>query len=288
MSKIIPHQDWEDEKKETEGNPGWSDDLLKRVAATLGTWGNWADKVGKKKDEIQIQFVDPINSLFSYKPLGLLWVQFNTYDPVTKKPSTRVVRFGPDTTVLIVLVKSGKNMFLLARRKYQLAAKEHMNEFSRGWVKGAMANDQGWKLFERDLPGLKGNPVVSSISEKNMGSPIWENDAEHANKISYHLVVVTLKEDIGKDDLGKMLTRAKLEQEYPNENADDLSKDDLKSQPVVFEIEKAAKFLNAHVTGKEAPLALFGEDFSQKCWTKFLAIYGRQFSNLLPEQGELI
>lgn len=286
----IPHPDWRAEKELTQGKQGWKEEILNTVKAylRLAKAESWADKVGFKKNEVQIQFNDPVLQVLKYVPLGLMWVQFNTWDSQTKNPATRVVRFGPDVASLMVLVKSGNKMYLLARRKYQFAGKDSFTEFSRGWIEGAMKDDQGWKLLERDFPGLKGNPLVSSITERQMGSPVWENNAEYANKISHHLIVVTLNKEMGKNELEKLLVEAKLHQEYPDGSLENLGKEDLVSQPVVLEIEEAAKLLNAHLTGKETPLALFGERFSIDCWSRFLTLFGRQFPNLLPNLYDTI
>lgn len=280
-----PHSDWLAEKELTQGKQGWKEEILGTVKAylRLAKAELWADRVGFKKNEVQIQFTDPVLQVLKYVPLGLLWVQFNTWDAQTKKPATRVVRFGPDVALLMVLVKSGNKMFLLARRKYQFAGKDSYTEFSRGWINGAMKDDQGWKLLERDFPGIKGSSLVGSIEEKPMGTPILENDAEYANKISHHLIVITMKDEVSKEDLEKLLVEAKLRQEYPDANLGDLDKDDLTSQPLVLEMSEAAKLLNAHLSGNGAILALFGENFSINCWSRFLALYGKQFPDLLPE-----
>lgn len=289
MSNYPRHPDWEAEKELTRNESNWKEKLLTRVGAVLGEWGSWADKVGYKTNEVQIQFKKPIDSFFSYSPLDVLWVRFNTWDPQTKRPSTRAVRFGPPTATLLLLVKVPKGnsfeWFLLTRKKYQFASKEMSTEFSRGWVKGTMNNDQGWKLLERDFPGLKGDPSVVSISEQQLGSSVWENNAEHANKNSQHLIVIEMRPGTTASEIEKILISNKLRQEYKENYSETLGREDLNSTPVVMPIEEAAKLLNAHVSGSEnAKLAQFGEEFSISCWTKFLSLYGHQFRNLMPDQ----
>jgi hypothetical protein len=287
---INPHPDWVVEVEETRRIPGWKENLLSRIGVLLGKSSDWATKVGFKKNEVQIQYEEPVNSITSYPPLGLRWVQFRTYEAQTKTPGTHVVRFGPDTKVLMALVKVPKGdglfkWFLLARKKYQFASKELSEEFSRGWVKDVEHKDQGWKLFRRDFPGLSDNPMVQEIEESSMGSRLWEDNAAEANKISFSLIVVTLRRDMSKEDLKKLMVDAKLHQEYPDENPEKLDNEDLVSEPVVLEIEEAARFLNAHLEGKEMPLALFGENFSTSSWSRFLSLHGKQFLHLLPENN---
>lgn len=287
------HPDWEEEKRVTQNLPKWREQLLAQVAAMLGGWGSWAEKVGFKTNEVQIQFCKPVDSLFSYSPLDILWVRFNTYDAQTKRPATRTVRFSPNTAVLMVLVKvpqgNSWKWYLLARRKYQFAGKDLFTEFSRGWVVNAIDNDQGWKLFERDFPGLKGNPEVAAISEQQMGSMVWENNAEYANKISQHLIVVEMRREVDKGELEKAMVDAKLHQEYGENFSEDLGGKDLSSHPVVIELTEAAMLLNAHLMRRsEAKLALFGEDYSLNAWARFLTLFGRQFPELLPDYDNKI
>lgn len=281
------HPDWENEKKITQNMPKWREQLLSRVSAILGEWGQWADKVGFKPNETQIQYEKPIDSYFSYGPLDVLWVRFNTYDPITKRPATRSVRFGPNTATLMVLLKVPQGdsfkWYLLARRKYQFAGKDHFTEFSRGWIKGIPDEDYGWKLFERDFPGLKDHPSVCSIFEEQMGNSVLENDAEFSNLTSEHLIVVELKPGTDVNQIRKDLVDAKLRQEYGNEYSQNLDEDDLVSKPVVYELDEAAKLLNAHISKVVgAVCALFGERFSQSCWKTFLSLHGVQFSHLMP------
>jgi len=280
------HADWENEKKLTQNMPKWKEQLLNRVVAILGDWGQWADKVGFKLNETQIRYERPIDSYFSYGPLDILWVRFNTYDPITKRPATRAVRFSPNTATLMVLLKVPQEdswkWYLLARRKYQFAGKDHFTEFSRGWIKGVSDEDYGWKLFERDFPGLKNNPSVCSIHEEQMGSSVWENNAEFANKSSRHLIVVELKPGTDINQIRMDLVDAKLHQEFGSEYSQNLGEGDLVSKPIVYDLEEAAKLLNAHLIGMVAPFALFGEDFSLNCWLRFLTLYGGQFPSLLP------
>lgn len=326
MSNYPRHPDWEAEKELTRNKPNWKEALLARVGAVLGEWSSWADKVGYKVNEVQIQQARPIDSFFSYSPLDVLWVRFNTWDPQTKRPSTRAVRFGPPTATLMLLIKvpNGNSFewYLLARKKYQFASKEMSTEFSRGFVKGTINNDQGWKLLERDFPGLKGDPSVVSISEQQLGSAVWENNAEHANKTSQHLIVIEMQPGTTASDIEKVLISNKLRQEYKDNYSETLGKEDLMSTPVVMPIEEAAKLLNAHLSSQEAsnsaaseqlddlvnlrsdkildqikkfevsnikpvPLAMFGEEFSISCWTKFLSLFGHQFKNLMPNQNTI-
>lgn len=277
------HPDWEAEKDITKNQPKWKENLLSRVSALLGEWGSWADKVGFRSNEVQIQYKNPIDSYFSYTPLGVLWVRFNTWDPQTKRPATRAVRFGPDTATLMVLVKipNGKSYewYLLARKKYQFAGKDLFVEFSRGWMKaGIKIENYGWKLFERDFPGLRENPSVASIYEERMGNPIWENDADLANKTSKHLIVIEMLPGTDIDQIQKELVDAKLHQENGEDYPDYLDEDDLVSKPVVFTMDDAASLINSHIMNDEnAKLAMFGEDFTEKCWDRFMNIHGWQF-----------
>lgn len=277
------HPDWRAEKELTRNQPGWKKDLLSRVAALLGEWSSWADKVGFRTNEVQIQYKNPVDSYFSYSPLGLLWVRFNTWDSQRKNPATRAVRFGPDTAILMVLVKipNGKSFewYLLARKKYQFAGKDLFIEFSRGWIKkGTKIEDYGWKLFERDFPRLKESPDVTSVYEERMGNLVWENNAELGNKISKHLIVLEMRPGTDIDQIRKNLADAKLHQEYGDDCPDFLDEDDLVSQPVVLAMDEAVNLMNAHVANENgARLALFGEDFSQRCWDRFLNLHGWQF-----------
>jgi len=286
------HPDWVRMREELKNKPNWREDVLGRVRAVLGQWGGWADKIGSGINETEIDASTPINSLFSYQPLDLLYVQFNTHDPITKNDSTRVVRYGPNDAVLMVLVKvpdgDSFKWCLLVRRKYQFAGKDLFVEFSRGWVEKADQKDLGWKLFERDFPGLKDNPIVDSISEEMMGSPVYENNSDKSNKISHHLIIVTLKDSMECGDVQKLLVENKLIQDYPDENLGNLDPKALTSFPMVMELTEAAKLLNNHLSGKEEKLALFGENFSVNCWSRFLSLHGRQFPELLPESVELI
>ncbi|MCX6704175.1 MAG: hypothetical protein NTZ07_01895 [Candidatus Woesebacteria bacterium] len=287
------HPDWEAEKGLTKDRPKWKEELLSRIGVILGEWGSWATRVGFKTNETQIRFDKPIDSLFSYSPLDVLWVRFNTWNPQTKRPATRAVRFGPDTATLMVLVKVSEGnsfkWYLLARRKYQFAGKDLFTEFSRGWIKGAKNNDQGWRLFDRDFPGLKENPLVVSIKEQQMGTPVWEDNAGNANKTTKHLIVVEMRPGASKDQIEQILVDAKLRQEYGDSYPEDIGEDDLVSRPVVIELSEAAKLLNAHVLNQEgAKPALFGEEFSLACWERFLCLCGKQFPYLVPDSSGLI
>ncbi len=292
MRSNYPRPFLAEEIRSTEGNPDWRDDLLTEVGASLGQWKSWATQVGTGKNEMQIRFVNPISAQFSFMDLNTRYVQFRILKPQTKQDSTMVVRFGPDTAAVMTLVKvpseSGNfKWYLLARRKYQFAAKDLFIEFSRGWIKDS-SERPGMYLFHRDFPGLEGNPLVASITEHKIGSPYWENNAQFANKVSHYLVVVEMKAEIGKDELQKLLIEAKLYQEYPVEKLEDLDAKDLTSYPMVFELEDAAKHLNAHLKGIGDKLIFFGENFSIVCWSMFLSLWGKQFPHLLPDPEDPI
>lgn len=280
------------EMQDTEGVKDWKAKLLARLESALGQWGKWADKVGFGINEMQIKFKQPIASMFAFEPLDILWVQFNVLEPQTKKSAKQVVRFGSDTAVLMTLVKVPHQgtfkWYMLARKKYQFAAKDLFFECSRGWVANAKKEDQGWKLFERDYPGLKDSQLVSGITEQMIGNPVWENNAQFSNKIGYHLVVVEIAKEVSKDELEKLLVTKKLEQEYLGENTQGMTAKDLKSCPVVIELELAASHLNAHLEGSGDKLYLFGENYSLAIWPKFLSLWGWQFPNLMPTKGKSI
>jgi hypothetical protein len=231
--------------------------------------------------------------MFAFEPLDLLWVQFNVLNPQTKRAGKQVVRFGPNTAVVMVLIKVPANdgtfvWYLLARRKYQFAAKDLFIEFSRGWV-GDGSDTPGMYLFKRDYPGLFGNQGVKSITEHEIGSPMWENNAQFSNMVSHHLVVVEMNGGMTHEALQKLLVEARLRQEYPVEKLEDLDGKDLVSYPMVWEISGAATLLNAILSARKGLiLALFGESFSVRCWSMFLALWGKQFPELLPEPAVLI
>lgn len=84
MKSNYPKPYLAEEKRLTEGNPLWREDLLKEVSASLGKWSAWANKVGTGKNEMQIRFQDPINAQFSFKDLNLRWVQFRVLSPQKK------------------------------------------------------------------------------------------------------------------------------------------------------------------------------------------------------------
>jgi len=286
------YHDLDVEKKVTQDIPKWREKLLERVSSLLGSWGNWATRVGTGRNETQIRFEQPISAMFSFEPLNILYVQFNVLWPQSKRAAKEFVRFGPDTAVLMALVKvpngNSFDWYLLARRKYQFAARDLFIEFSRGFIKDELDNNQGWKLFERDFPGLKDNPIVTRIFERQMGNRVWENNAQFANKISYHLIVVELEEGIEIEKLQELMVGERLKIECPDENLEDLSGKDLFSHPMVIRLSDAARSLNAHLTGEEEKLAIFGENYSTACWSRFLSVYGWQFPEILPEQVELI
>ena len=294
---------WREEIEKTRRVPHWKDELLSRAGALLGEWGRDVRRIGYKINETQIQHEFPISSLFSFKPLHVLFVQFNTWEPITKKPGTRVVRFGPNTACLMVLVKNplesgeGYEWLLLARRKYQFAAgQQHFTEFSRGFTPGKMDSDQGCHLFDRDFPGFRvngqGADFVENVFHTQLGRGVFENTGEYNNKASKHLIVVTLKRHLSKDELKAVLVAGRLEAEYrDNPDYPDLSEldgRDLVSEPMVFELTEAAKLLNAHLEGdKEACETQFGEVYSLSCWEHFLTLYGHQFPDITPKECTL-
>lgn len=156
-----------------------------------------------------------------------------------------------------------------------------MNSHEAGlWIRKSA---RGLALFNRDYPGLAESSNVAQVTEYKMGKPVWENNAQFANMISYHLVTVELKEEMQKEDIQKFLTDAKIMQEYPGEKPEDFDGHDLVSSPMIFEIETVAKYLNAHLKDKEEKLAFFGENYSTSIWSRFLSLWGRQFPHLLPE-----
>lgn len=288
MSNHPPvHPDWVTEQDVTRRTQNWKESLLSKVRGQLEEWGDWADKVGFKIKEVQIQFKSPIDSLFKFEPLNLMWVRFNTYDAITKKPAMRTVRFGPNTARLMALVKVPKgesfDLFLLARRKYQFASKELFTELTRGFDP---KKEKGWGLFERDFPGLKGHKSVVSIKEKQMGNVFFENNTEMANIESEHLIVVEMLEGTTLEQIQSILIDAKLQKVYGEMSG--YGQEDLESEPVVMPVIEAAKLLNGHYEGKNIPLALYGEQNSRGIWGTFLALHGKQFPELLPEQEEMI
>jgi len=285
------HPDWGQLRESVKGKP-WKSALVTSLKAFLGFWGwgEWANIIGSGLKETEIDARNPIAGFFGFEPLHLLWVQFNTFDQNTKKPSRRTVRFGPDDGVLLTLAKvpdgNSFKWYLLARRKYQFGAKDLFFEFLRGWVPDSTNEDRGWKLLGRDLPGLKDSPLVSSIFEQKITSPIWENTADQNNKITRHLIVVTFEEEISQSDLQKMLTDAKIQTEYPDEP--NVNAEFLTSHPLVIPLGEAAGMLNAYSELNGKDLYQFGEDFSVSTWALFLIRWGWQFPHLMPEKGNAL
>lgn len=280
------------EMQDTEGIRDWKQQLLARIGSALGPWKDWAKKVGTGKNEMQIRYKKPIAGMFSFDPLDLLWIQFNVLEPQTKEHGTQVVRFGPNTAVLMALVKvphgDSFKWYMLARKKYQFAAGDLFFEESRGWIPDA-GQQQGIGLLNRDFPGLQSSEFVKRIDEQAIGNQVWENNSQYSNKISYHLIVVETKEKVDKEFLQAFLSEEKIKQDYNGKNLEGLTAKDLKSQPLVIEIEEAAKYLNAHTfTGEEEDSFRFGENFSGNIWARFLGRYGWQFPTLMPEHGEKI
>lgn len=284
---------WREEVAKTSQIPGWQEKLLERINGVLSSFGGRIRRVGYCIDEVQIQHDVPIASFFSFQSLRLAWVQFNTWDPFSKKPGTRVLRFSEDTAALMLLVRSPKengeyDWYLLARKKYQFGTGEHFVEFSRGWVPGCQANEMGWYLLDRDFPGLRS--LAKGIYHTQLGEAVWENTAEFNNKTSYHLIVVTLAKPTTKEELRDILVRERVKKEYQGvhgySDLDRFDGDDLVSEPMVFDLEKAAMYLNEHLTGKpEKPF--FGEAYSLSCWTRFLALCGKRFGHLAPQKCEI-
>lgn len=288
MRRNYPRPFLAEEMRLTAGNPTWREDLLKEVGSSLGKWKGWATKVGTGKNEMQIRFVEPIAAQFSFPNLNLRWVQFRTLQAQTKHDTTQVVRFGPDTAVTMVLVKvpyqGSFKWLMLARRKYQFAGKDLFIEINRGWGSADVSDDQhGLEIFKRDYPGFAEQDIVKSVTHHLVGTPVWENNAQYANMISYHLVVVELKGEIGNEQLQKLLVEEKIKQEYPGEKLEDFEANDLVSCPIVFDLPDAARYLNAHLNGKPEKLAFFGENYSIAMWSRFLSLYGNQFPSVLPD-----
>lgn len=294
-------QGWLEEIEQTRKVHGWKEVLFSRVGALLGEWGRDLKRIGYRINETQIQFKFPIGSMFSFKPLRVMFVQFNVWEPITKRPGTRVVRFGPNTASLMVLVRvlksdGGDEWYLLARKKYQFAAQEHFVEFSRGYLPGKMDSDMGWALLDRDFPGFRVNgqlqESVENIRHTQLGRGVKENTAEYNNSAFSHLIVVTLSRHLSKDELKDLLVKASLEKEYGG-NSDypdpgKLDGSDLVCEPMVFELSEAARLLNAHLEeGGEVRSPFFGEQYSLDCWMKFLALFGWQFPDAAPKRSVL-
>lgn len=285
------HSDWIQLRESLKNKP-WQDQLLTGLKGFLGfwKWDKWASRVGSSLNQIEIDSRKPIESFFSFDPLRHLFVKYNVFEPNTKNPGTRTVFYTGDTGVLMVLVKvpDGESFkwYLLARRKDQFAAKDLFFEFFRGYLDGSTAEDRGWRIFERDLSGLKDNPLVASIYEQKMVNPVFEDNAFRVNKITRHLIVVTLNQAVGKDELQSMLVEARLKVEYPDES--DIDSKYLTSYPLVMELDEAAKILNSYSELREENLAFFGENFSVTSWAMFLSRWGWQFPHLMPEKGKAL
>jgi len=280
---------WIEEVQKTSEIPGWKENLLTRVNATLSSFGGRIlKKIGFRIDEVQLQYDAPILAFFSFlsqdDPEKVAWVQFRTWDPFTKKPGTRTLRFSPETACLMVLVRSphqdgSYDWYLLARKKYQFGVQEHFIEFSRGWLPDIPASQAGWFLLDRDYPGLRN--LAKKINHRQLDE-VWENTAEFTNKISYHVIVVTLDKPLNKEQLKKLLVKERLKKEW-EEGYDQLDETDLVQEPKVFDLEEAASLLNSHLVGN-AKKPLFGENYSLSCWSRFLAICGKRFPHLLPDE----
>jgi hypothetical protein len=294
MSNRPPlHPDWAAERNQTRNKGDWRKDLLTRIAGISQWAAAWATWVGSGLHETQIRFDKPVNSLFSFDQLDLVWVQFKVWEPNTKNPGTRVVRFGPDVGAIFCVVKVPREdgtfeYYCLARQKYQLGGKDLFFEFTRGWVPGSTSSDRGAKLLERDFPGISRSPLVSEIKQKELGHPIFENNAEFCNLLTSHLMVITLAQGVSIDDFYTMLVTERARAEYENISPLELDPEFLKVKPVLMELGVAAKHLNAQLTGLQGKKAFFGENYSMGLWTRFLALHGWQFPELFPEKGEEI
>ena len=284
-----------EEVKKTMQNPRWKEELLSRVNNFLRSYTGKIRQVGSRINEVQLRYDFPIASFFSFQPLKAAWIQFNVWEPFSKKDGTRVLRFSEPTGCLMMLIRSPKesgdwNWYLLARKKYQFGVGSHIVEFTRGWVTRNKPNEMGWALMDRDYPGLRDANFVAGIFHTMLGNEVWENTAEFTNKTSYHVVVVTLAKSMTKEELKNLLVREKLKREYEGvqgyANLGRLDETDLVSEPMVFELVKAAEYLNAHLTGKTVK-PFFGEAYSLACWSRFLAVCGKRFSYLMPNTCEL-
>lgn len=303
QNKHPGNEQWLEEIETTQAQEGWKDELLSRVRAVLGKHGSEISKVGYKINETQIQYESPINAMFSFKPLKVMWVQYNTYDPFTKKPGTRTVRYGPETASLMVLVKNPKpdgsfDWYLLARKKYQIAIQSHSVEFSRGWVPDETKDsNMGWYLFDRDFPGFRVNGVgadfVKSIYCTSITQPVWENTGEANDHISQHLIIVTLNRHLGKNELKEILVKECLKKEYLDKpgyfDLNKLDHNDLTSEPMIYDLVEAAKFLNTSFSEKKTDenSSVLNEKFSCFCWNSFLSSFGWQFPEIMPEKRVL-
>lgn len=293
--QVKMHPDWVHEREELANKANWREAILSVVADVVSKKGHSLSNVGSGVHEIQLRPVNledsmsPIVSMSSYFTLGLTWLELAVWEANTKKPGTRMVRFGPDVGVVMTLVKvpnsdSTWTWYLVCRRKYQLAGSDLFFEFTRGWIKDATDEDRGRKLVERDYPGL--TALAASVRVEHMGTPVWENNAEFANKISHDLVVITMTKHISKEDLQKLLVTERAKIEYPDsqepERIDGIW---LTTCPWVMEIHEAGKFLNAHLEGTAEKLAFFGENYSMNAWGRFLSRWSWQFPDLVPAKG---
>ena len=288
---------WQKEVKKTKNILDWKKLLLSKINGAIPTLGRKVRNVGFRLPEVQIQHDVPIASFFSFDPLDsnsrpkAMWVQFNVWEPFTKEPGKRTLRFSEDTASLMVLVRTPKengdwDWYLLSRKKYHFGVGDQFVEFSRGWIPGCKPSDMGWSILDRDYPGLRNQ--AKNIYHTMLGNEVWENTAEFTNKISYQLVVVTLSTPVTKKELKGLLVHEKLKKEYESrpgsDNLSQYDETDLVSEPMVFEIEEAARYLNAHLTAEKDAKPFFGEAYSQACWTRFIATCGNKFPHLVPDR----
>lgn len=293
MNRPPLHSDWVSEREQTQNVGNWRTNLLSRIGALNNAAKDWADYVGHGIREIQIRFEQPVNAQFSFETQkeapNLTWAQINVWEPNTKRQGTRVIRFAPDSGVLMALVKvhtdTGFQFYLLFRQKYQFAGKAHFFEFPRGWVKSDVKN-RGKDILERDFPGVVGNPMVSDIQESMLGATVWENNAEYSNKITHHLVVITLRKGVGIHQFKDMLIQERLKKEYPGKHG--YSSEFLTITPSLISLPEAAEALNSHLSDDPNLHYFFGENYSIETWTRFLAIHGKQFPDLVPAQADTI
>lgn len=287
-----------EEVRKTRLIPKWKEELLSRANNFLGFYAGMIRQVGFRISEVQLQYDSPIDAFVSFQPLKAAWAKLNVWEPFTRKPGTRMIRFSEPTGTLMLLVRSPKDngdwdWYLLCRKKYQFGAGGHIVEFTRGWVLGNKPNEMGWALLDRDYPGLNGADFVKGIKHTMLGSEVWENTAEFTNKTSDHIIVVTLSRAITKEELKKILVREKLNNEYDNvrgySHIDHFDETDLVSEPMVFALEEAAVLINAHLTNDPTKGDYFKEKFSRDTWRGFLATCGwKHFPHLMPETCDVL
>jgi hypothetical protein len=292
---------WKEEIQETRNIQGWRENLINRVRATLGPNGDFINRVGYKINETQIQYHDPINALFSFKPLGIYFAQFNTWDAVTKKAGTKFVRVSPNTACLLVLVKvpdnkGGYNFYFLARKKDQFAAQTRFTEISRGFNPGVLDSEMGWFLFDRDFPAFRKtgqfDDAIEGIYHTQLGQGVLEDTAQQNNSIFYHIVVVTLKNYVSKEQLQALLVKGSVEKQFGDNpdypDLDALKASDLITEPVVFELAEAVSIFDKVLSNeKDETKPYFKEQYSVNSWLRFVNAYGHQFPEITSRKETL-